>query len=878
MKLTGGLLSLVVLSCAMFWLGFAAVSAQQVTRNDEWKLTSTYGVPVWIAYSEKKAGIERREILIFIESQYFTPDNIRRLFTTLGAEYPSPEWLDITAFSDKLMLQRAINNSTGGVIIDWADTPEGRAAAKKWAEDHDPLPKGYYRAYYVRIGRNNYSQNYVEEGYSYSPDPDKPEMVRVVLQGKPSGPAYTGDLNSDLLIAAEEGDASKVRSLLSKGAKVDSRDKDGDTALMIATLSAREINTVNALIENGADVNAKNQKNDTALIYAASNDKAEILQALLNKGADINHQNDNGYSALIMASVNEIRLANAKALVARGADLNLKNDDGDTALMMAAADGVAELVRVLLEKGATINARDKKGDTALLKAAKPEIIRLLLEKGADVNARNNRGETALMQARTKETARLLLDRGADVNAKNKDGDTPMIFAIRLWGVGTAQVLLEAGADLAVTNNKGETALSIANGRYGTSNAMLDLLESAEAKKGETLASNSDSRASKSGDVSRPQLAVKRDPLARCCEEVSSVAFSPDGKLIASKLYSSSFAGNQGVILWDATSGKLVTTVDGPRNGVIAIRFTPDGREVASEYASTWNIRDGKLTTRSSDSNEPAGSRSVYASAWSSDGAVYALAERKIGERNKLAIRNVATGQLLRSFPIETEVQDLRFSGDGRTLVGVVRNPNTVLIWDANTGDVIQRISVVGPAFYDLAYSSDGTMLAASAGEIVRNDRVDVFDPGTGKAIYGLNGHSSVVFSLAFSPDNKILASGSGDTTIKLWDAATGKLLRTMEGHAQLVRSIAFSPDGRLLASGGGKNETKIWSVSTGKLLVTLVAFNDGNWITYTPDGYYDCSDEASKYISWRVGGKIRDESEYRSQYFKPDVVAARIRN
>jgi WD40 repeat protein len=878
MDLRGRILAAAFLICGVLC---SLASAQQVTRDDEWVFNTSRGVPVWIAFNDliRAPSGDRREMFIFIEPQHFTPENIQRLFSSLAAEYKKPDWLDVTAFSDKIMLQRAINLNFSGICIYWADTTAGQAAAKKWAEVHEPLPSGYSRAYYFRIGRRNYSQDYLEENYSYSPDPEKPEMVTVVLQDKPAGPPYSGDLNSDLLIAAEEGDEEKVRALIRKGANVNSRDEDGDTALMVAALRGLDSGTVNSLLANRANVNAKNKENDTALIFAASNDDSEILEALLNKGAHINHQNDNGYTALIMASVDNRRLANARVLVARGADLNLKSDRGETALVTAAGGGVVELVHLLLEKGARVDARDKNGDTALFKTAKPEVIRLLLENGADVNARNNNGVTPLMQSRTNETARLLLDRGADVNAKTNDGETPLMFAVRLWGTDTerARFLLEMGANVSAKNVRGETALSLANRRHA-SNAMLDLLEAEEAKKSESFASVSDSKSLKSGDLSKPQLVVKRDPLAQCCEEVVSVAFSPDSKVVASKLYRPSFDGNRDVILWDATTGKLVSALEGPGEGVIAIRFTPDGRQVASEYASTWNTKDGKPTTRSSDLNDPPSGHSVYASAWSPDGTVYAVAERKIGERNKLTIRNASTGELLRSFQTETAIRDLRFSGDGKTLAGVTRNPNAILIWDMYTGDVIQKISVVGPAFDDLSYNRDGTMLAASAGEIVKNDRVDVFDPGTGKVIYSLNGQSSVVFSLTFSPDNKIRATGSGDTTVKLWDAATGKLLRTMEGHTQLVRSVAFSPDGRLLASGGGKNETKIWSVTTGKLLVTLAAFNDGNWIAYTPDGYYDRSDGASKYVSWRIGKNVRGETEYGSEYFKPDVVAARLRN
>jgi ankyrin repeat protein len=853
--------------------------AQRVTRNDDWVLNTSYGFPVWIAFNDLIGG--RREIFIYIEPQVFSHENMRRLFTALATEYKTPDWLDVTAFSDKLMLQRAINNATAGMFIDWADTPEGKAAGRKWAEEHDPLPTGYYRARYFRIGRRNYSRSYIEERYSYSPDPAKPEMISVVLQDKPRGSPYSGEINADLLIAAREGDAAKVGALVGNGANVDSRREDGSTALMIAALSARDLATVKVLLAKGADVNARNKKNDTALIYAASNDNAEMTRALLDKCANINHQNDNGYSALIMASVSKLRLRNATLLLERGANLELKNDRGETALIMAAGYGVVELVRALLEKGANVDARDEKGNTALLRAAgerRAEIIGLLAEKGADVNARNEDGVTAIMLARTKETARLLLDKGADVNARNNDGDTALIHAARWWwSADAAAVLLEGGADVAAKNKKGETALSIANMHYGNNNALLDVLEDAEQKVAIIASSAAGSKSAKN-DNDHPQMAIKRDPLAGCCEEVSSVAFSPDGKLIASKLYHSAFAGNQGILVWDASTGKLVKTIEGPRNGVIPIMFSPDGREIASESGQMWNLESGKLTTKTGTAEELAGYRSVYSAAWSPDGKVIASAEKKIGERTKITIRDSSTGTALRTFATPTDVQDLRFSGDGKILVGVIRNPNnTLLFWDAISGEVRRSIVVVDPGFYSVAYRNDGAMVAASAGEIVKNDRVDVFDPSTGKIIYSLDEHS-VVFSLAFSPDNKLLATGSGDTTIKLWDAATGKLLRTMDGHSKLVRSVVFSPDGRLLASGGGSNEIKIWSVSTGKLLVTLVAFNDGNWIAYTPDGYYNCSEQGAKYLSWRVANRPYNDDALRSQYFKPEIVAARLRD
>jgi WD40 repeat protein len=307
-------------------------------------------------------------------------------------------------------------------------------------------------------------------------------------------------------------------------------------------------------------------------------------------------------------------------------------------------------------------------------------------------------------------------------------------------------------------------------------------------------------------------------------------------------------------------------------------FSPRGKEIASEHGKIWGVESGKPVRKPGSSDDAQIDTTVYSAAFSLDGRVIATAGRKIGERNQIAIRDATTGEALRSFTTAAPVTHLKLSTDGKRVVGVIREDNTIVMWDANTGDLIEKIQAVGPGFYDLAYSNDGKMLAASFGDLDNPDVADVLDASTGKALYRLKGHSSVVFSLAFSPDAKLLASGSGDTRIKLWDAVSGKLLRTLEGHTRLVRSVAFSPDGRLLASGGGKNETKIWSVTTGKLLVTFQAFNDGNWIAYTPDGYYNSSQGASKYITWRVGNRIFDEPKYEAQFLRPEIIAERLRN
>ncbi len=134
--------------------------------------------------------------------------------------------------------------------------------------------------------------------------------------------------------------------------------------------------------------------------------------------------------------------------------------------------------------------------------------------------------------------------------------------------------------------------------------------------------------------------------------------------------------------------------------------------------------------------------------------------------------------------------------------------------------------------YDLTYSPDGKLLAASG-----TMGIWIYDADTGEELNLLIGHTDGVSSVAFTPDNKLLASGSKDNSIRVWDPHTGQHKLTFTGHQDEVYSVAFSPDGKTLVSGGADETIRLWDVSTGELRLTFAGHAGGvSTVIYAPDG------------------------------------------
>ncbi len=231
---------------------------------------------------------------------------------------------------------------------------------------------------------------------------------------------------------------------------------------------------------------------------------------------------------------------------------------------------------------------------------------------------------------------------------------------------------------------------------------------------------------------------------------------------------------------------------------------------------------------------------------------------------------------------EGPIQNLSFLPDGKRVMSVVESSFNKdygakqTIWDFASGNILKEFtywSLTGAIdvsedgrYILLGRNFPSTKAAALEHGFVLQDIV------TGKILKKITGHGDQVSSLAIY-GKKIIASADAQGEIKIWDYVSGKLIKTLKGNTIWIRSLKFSPDGKKLLYTSADKTIRLWDIATGKELAKFISFTDGEWITITPEGYFNASPNGAKYINVRVGNLVYSIDNFYEKFFNPVYVA-----
>ena len=418
-----------------------------------------------------------------------------------------------------------------------------------------------------------------------------------------------------------------------------------------------------------------------------------------------------------------------------------------------------------------------------------------------------------------------------------------------------------------------------------------------------------------GATTVPEIYLKQSDMTmelnREAYGIESLAVSSDGQYLLTgdnggwTMMKGGFgSGRSALRLWDLKQGRQLSKLNA-YSTIISVAMSPDShyavsggftpdpgpfREKPFPPLQVWDIRSGtlhKTFARLKGFNGTEFSSISY----SEDGR-YFLAT----DWTRVYIFDASTWGLVRTLvpegyspPAMTPYKSFvaAFSPDGKYVLS--GGPDAILrLWDVATGRELKRFLGHKAGFLhggicSIAFSKDGKFAITNA---YNDGNVILWDIEKGVEVRRISDFESTLGmyfmdkSLSLSPDGKYVFV-VGDT---IRDMKTGEITTDLR-HAWKGIKIAgrnpvsgqYHPNGRYVLMTMDDAAVRIYDAKTGDEVAVLIGFEDGEWLTITPDGYYNSSEKGAQHLSVKVDDKSYSVDSFYDVFYRPDIVTAKLR-